>query len=113
MTDLEHDIEVLQRWAAKNPIIERVHIFGSRVRGTNRPDSDLDVAIEHGVLPGDGDHFTTGLCAPSDWREELQPLVRCKLDVQSFRSGDTPTVEAGINESSKVIYERATGHGTW
>jgi predicted nucleotidyltransferase len=108
MTDLEHDIDVIRRWAAANPIVERVHIFGSRARGTNRPDSDLDVAIEHGVLPGDSNHFTTGLCGPSEWRDELQPLAWCTLDVQSYRPGDTPTVEAGIKESSVVIYERAT-----
>lgn len=107
MDDLAHDIEVIKAWAASNPVIERVWIFGSRVRGTNRPDSDLDVAMEHGVMPGDSDHFTTGLMGPSEWKAELQSNTRCKLDVQSYRSGDTPAVEAGIKESSRVIYEKA------
>jgi predicted nucleotidyltransferase len=107
MTDTEHDIEVIRRWAAVNSVIERVHIFGSRARGTHRPDSDLDIAVEHGVLPGDGDHFTTGLFGHAEWQSELQPLCRCQLQVESYRPGETPTVETGIMESSRVIYDRA------
>jgi predicted nucleotidyltransferase len=107
LSEIEHDIEVIRRWAAANPIVERVHIFGSRVRGTHRPDSDLDVAIEHGVMPGDADHFTTAIGERSTWADELQALAKCKLDVWSYRPGDTPKVEAGIRESSVVVYERA------
>lgn len=108
MTDLEHDIDVIRRWAIRNPVIQRVHIFGSRVRGTERADSDLDVAVEHGVMLGDGDHTTTGLFGHSEWQSELQPLCRCQLQVESYRPGETPTVEAGIKESSRLILDRAT-----
>ena len=108
MNELLHDIELLRRWAEANPIVERVWIFGSRARGDSRPDSDLDVAVEHGVMPGDGDHFTTGLCAPSEWSAELQPEAKLKLDIWSYRPGDTPTIEAGLREASQIIYERAT-----
>jgi len=107
LSEIAHDVDAIRQWAAGNPIVERVHIFGSRVRGTHRPDSDLDVAIEHGVLPGDADHFTTGLCERSTWCSELQALTKCKVDVWSYRPGETPTVEAGITESSVIVYERS------
>lgn len=106
MDDTSHDIELLRRWAASKPIVERVWIFGSRARGTNRPDSDLDVAVQHGLKRGDSNLFTTGLSEPSAWRAELQPKARLTLDIQSYIPGDTPTVEAGLNESSRLIYEK-------
>lgn len=108
MEDLEHDISLIQEWAAKTPIIERVWIFGSRVCGTHHADSDLDVAIKHAVAPGAEDLFTTGLCEPSKWRAQLQPHARLQLDIQSYIPGDTPTVEAGLRETSRLIYRQAT-----
>jgi predicted nucleotidyltransferase len=107
MDDMTHDIQHIQRWAASNPIIVRVWIFGSRVRGTNRPDSDLDVAIEHDMMPGDTDHFTTALGERSGWVAALQPNARCKLDVWSYRPGETPIVESGVKAGARLIYERA------
>lgn len=107
MDDLEHDIAVIQQWASSTPIVHRVWIFGSRVRGTNSPESDLDVTVEHGALPGDSDVYTTGLCEPENWRAQLQPLVRLRLDAQSYVPGDTVVVEAGLHKSSQLIYERA------
>lgn len=106
MTDLDLDIELLRRWAASNPIVDRVWLFGSRVKGTNRPDSDLDVAIEHGAAPGDGDVFTTSLMAPKEWQAELQPHARLKLDMWSYRPGDTDRIEGALKEASRLIYER-------
>lgn len=45
-SDLKSLAHVIAQWADQRPAIQRVYIFGSRVRGDNRPDSDLDVAIE-------------------------------------------------------------------
>ncbi len=53
------------------------------------------------------DLFTTALCEPSTWKVELTPLLKYKPDVQSYIPGDTPAVEASLNESSILIYERA------
>ena len=106
MDELTHDIELLKTWAANNPVVERIWIFGSRVRGTHEVDSDLDVAVQHGISPGDSSLFTTSLCAPSEWQQHLQPSARLKLDLQSYIPNETPTVEAGLRKSSKLIYER-------
>jgi predicted nucleotidyltransferase len=43
--DLKRHAEIIAKWAEKLPL-KNVYIFGSRVRGDARPDSDLDVAIE-------------------------------------------------------------------
>jgi len=47
----------VQRAAAQYPV-SRVILFGSRARGTERPDSDADVAV---LLKGHGDFLRTKL----------------------------------------------------
>lgn len=37
MTDFEHDIAVIQRWASSTPIVNRVWVFGSRSLGIPQP----------------------------------------------------------------------------
>jgi predicted nucleotidyltransferase len=37
---------MLSRWADGIPVIGKVILFGSRVRGDHRPDSDVDVRVE-------------------------------------------------------------------
>ena len=44
-------IRVVADWADGCPGVGRVFLFGSRVRGDHRPDSDLDVAIEPSTHP--------------------------------------------------------------
>lgn len=101
------DIAALQLWAASKAVVRRVWIFGSRARGTHRPDSDLDVAIEHDALPGDSSPFTTWICEAEKWRAELAAHMSVPLDLQSYVHGQTPVIQAGLDSGSQLIYERA------
>jgi predicted nucleotidyltransferase len=47
------------KWASSEPLIRKAYLFGSRVRGAHKPDSDLDVAVEIFTLQGDSSPFTT------------------------------------------------------
>ena len=39
------DLLKIRDWAARHPKIEKVFLYGSRARGDNREDSDIDLAI--------------------------------------------------------------------
>lgn len=32
-------------WASGEPLVRRVYLYGSRAKGTQRPDSDIDLAV--------------------------------------------------------------------
>ena len=44
--ELPEIADIVARWAAQFDRLETVYIFGSRVRGDHRPDSDLDIALD-------------------------------------------------------------------
>jgi predicted nucleotidyltransferase len=41
----EEDKRRIVEWACKRPEIRAVYLFGSRARGTNDPDSDIDLGV--------------------------------------------------------------------
>ena len=43
-------IEPIRKWAAANENVAEVWLFGSRAKGTARPDSDVDIALV--LVPG-------------------------------------------------------------
>lgn len=109
MSALEFDTETIKEWAKSVSMIERVWLFGSRIKGTERHDSDLDIAVEHGVLHGDHNAFTTAIGEIDNWQTQLQSKVSFTVDLQSYIPGITPTIEAALNESSQLIYQKSHG----
>jgi predicted nucleotidyltransferase len=37
--------ELIRQWAARTNAVQEVWLFGSRAKGTSRPDSDVDIGI--------------------------------------------------------------------
>lgn len=44
--DIEAMTTAVAKWASTQPLIRKAYLFGSKVRGTHKPDSDLDVAVD-------------------------------------------------------------------
>ena len=59
--DIENMAAAVAKWASTQPLIRKAYLFGSRVRGTSNPDSDLDIAVEVFTLPGDPMRIPRGL----------------------------------------------------
>lgn len=106
--DLERLTEVLRDWAAAKPLIRKLWIFGSRVRGDNRPDSDLDIAIELDLSAAQGCDDSGGMATwmfdSEGWPEEIQELSGLQVDLQQFDGANTPTIQSGLELSSLPVY---------
>ena len=61
---------------AKKYGISKMALFGSHARGDNRPDSDIDIAIETKL----SDYFLL-----YDFKEELENFFHTKVDVVRLR----------------------------
>jgi predicted nucleotidyltransferase len=65
--------DILCEWAGATPEIIALHVFGSRARGTARPDSDLDLAIE--VDGGSFGPLVKFVLKRAGWIDELRALT--------------------------------------
>lgn len=71
-TDIENLSKLISPIAAKYGV-ERVYLFGSRVRGDCSDDSDYDLSIDQGSLVRLRDFL--------NFIDELESVLNCKVDV--------------------------------
>lgn len=101
-------IPAIQQWAATIPYRIRVIVFGSRVNGLPRDDSDFDIAIE----------FTDGLdqsdiAADWDslhvvWQNELTRRLQCQAHLVLCDEEESSALLKTYlcKEASYVVYDR-------
>lgn len=90
-------------WAAANPKIETAFIVGSRATKTERPDSDLDVAITLTERFGYGDW----LFESDEWEADLQKMSPFKIHL--LRGGGSlpnQIVQQAIEAHGVLAFER-------
>lgn len=109
---MEEELDRLADIAKKNTIIKKMWVYGSRYKKTNRPDSDLDIAVEVEWVSGK----MLGLCettfslwcaAEPNFKDEMASGCPWKLDLQ-LNAGEveTPNIHAYIKEASNQFYEK-------
>jgi len=73
----------------------RIHFYGSRQRGTERPDSDLDLAIEFRSPMEDGEALAYWTRFHGGWETFLEGELRLKARMELYRGPEvTPAVHA-------------------
>ena len=88
-------------WADNEPLIKSVHVFGSVIKGSPHPD-DLDIAVT--LVETSEETDIVWMDNNKRWTAELQLKIGHKVDLQLDH--DAPTVRAGLEEASVLIFER-------
>ncbi len=108
--DLKDIARIVSTWAKGKPLINRVYLFGSRVRGDHDPQSDIDIAVELDPNEFQGSDETGGLATwmfeTNGWKGELQKLLPVRVQLERYQQEQTHTVRRGLAESSVLIYEK-------
>lgn len=105
--ELDHLSELITGWTEAQPLVRKAYVFGSRVKGTHSPNSDLDVAIELVPRPGDETVLATWICEARALRESLARVVPVPVDLEWYGGPDeTPTIHTALLAGSRVVYER-------
>ena len=95
--------QIISNWASSDCEIYKVHIFGSRVQGSARDDSDIDVAVEFKANYND---LANWIQRSKKMKDSLQMELPCKLDLQWYGGPqETKTVHKGLQAGCLTIYE--------
>ena len=100
---------VVVEWAkSKGALIKRVWLFGSQARGSEKENSDVDLAVEISIrAAGGGDEsggFATWALVSEGWEKELTDLVGKKVDLEFYAGNATPTLHRAIAQDGKLLY---------
>ena len=99
----------IARWAAENPEVRRVWLFGIGANGTHRSSGDIDIAVELEPVEDSEEALTRWIAYSDLWRSQLQSRIIAKCNLEWFDAdGGTPTIEIGRSEARVLIYERAS-----
>lgn len=104
-SDLNAIAEIVAKWADDRPCVRRVYLYGSRVRGDHRPESDVDVFV---AKPDDGlsDECLRWWQMPAEERFGSLRMALHSLDAHIGYSIDDPAgswVRAADYEPSRVV----------
>lgn len=100
-------IQTLRSWAESQPHVRRLWIFGSRLKGTQRVDSDLDIAMEVDPVGGDETAAVTWVAHRQEWERALAMLTRYNVQLHEFDSTNpTSKVVGYVSCCSVLVYAR-------
>lgn len=112
LASMDEVIKSLREVAQSSPVIRRMWIFGSRYKGTNTDDSDLDIAVEVEWVEGYklgycADAFSLWAAAAPHFEEELRQCSPWTMDLQQYAgSAGTPRIHRYLREGSVLLYEK-------
>jgi len=107
MCELERAIKTIVEWAQSEQRIRKAYLFGSRLKGTENPKSDLDIAVEINREAGDINDYSAFAFDKCDYLQYLAEKIPFRLDLQLYAGEiETPKMYRYLSESSKVIYEQ-------
>lgn len=102
-SSIEQAISIVASWAQQERIVERVYFFGSRVRGSYQPNSDLDIAVKL-TYPDVDTALAYWSFEVDAWMSRLSTILPWKPDLQLLAPDGTPAISAGVKESSILVY---------
>lgn len=99
-------IAIIKAWAKTKKRVRAVRLFGSRAKGTNRPDSDIDLA----VTVSEDRHYTRATIWYFDkepWSDALSKLVGIRVDVRITDVGKPCKIRRYCRETGNILIYRA------
>ena len=102
----EEIIRRVRDWAEDLNEPVRVYFFGSRHRGTNRKDSDVDIAVESGKQITNYSEFSNFWWERRrKWGKQLEELLGLEVDFEPYDPRETPCMKGYLAEDSEIIFD--------
>lgn len=96
------ETEKLAAWAAANPRIRRVWLWGSDTKRGASTGTDVDVAIELEPVADSEETISYWIAHAEEWQAELENCVGSSVDLEWF----DPDVDAPLGDKAVLVYDR-------
>ena len=94
----QQELESIKQIFSSFSEVEKAIIYGSRAKGTYKPNSDIDISLM-------GSELTLGIMNQISW--ELDDLLLpYTIDLSNFHQINNPTLVEHIERIGKVIYQK-------
>jgi predicted nucleotidyltransferase len=92
------ELESIKQILSSYSEVEKAIIYGSRAKGTYRPNSDIDISLM-------GSKLTLGVLNKISWQlDDL--LLPFTFDLSNFHQINNPALVEHIERVGKIIYEK-------
>jgi predicted nucleotidyltransferase len=100
----KHELSAIAQWAEQTPWIFEIRLFGSRAKGTKRPDNEIDLAVT--VTSDERGNTVLGVfCARADqWKSQLEERTGRPVSVQWY--GPESPVYEFLRTEGTLIWSR-------
>jgi predicted nucleotidyltransferase len=95
----DSDLEIIRTLLKKYPSVKEAIIFGSRAKGTNRPGSDVDIALK-------GEEPLTEVILQISTYLNQESLLPYQFDIVDYTASDNEELIHHIDRVGKSIYRR-------
>ena len=99
--NVENLKKIIENWASKLPYKVNIYMFGSRMKGTSKRDSDLDIAIE---FLDENDAWLLWFALYEKWQKDLSCQIGVKVDLQLYEGDESEHLQLYLNEASMLLY---------
>lgn len=107
--NIEKMTKAVEAWAKSQPFVRKAYLFGSRIKGTHRPNSDLDVAVELICLPDESDPGVTWHREAKTPRESISKIVPVRVDLVWYGGPvESPCIHIGLQSGYRLAYDEAS-----
>ncbi|MGY0800149.1 nucleotidyltransferase domain-containing protein [Lysobacter sp. A286] len=97
--------QTVQAWAQQHTALSAIILFGSRAKGSARPDSDWDICC---LVDGSGSEswYGTWFAHAESWKAEFCQATGLHSDAVQFVAPTSMQVTQGLFECSRMLYVR-------
>jgi predicted nucleotidyltransferase len=97
----------VRQWSDRELVVRRTFLFGSRVKGTALPTSDLDVAVQLSSRWGDSSEEATWVQNAGALRASLARVVPVQPHLHWYGGSQrTWPVHSGLSEAAVLVFDR-------
>ena len=99
------DLQKIRAWAQTHEVIQRVWLYGSRARGDNQPDSDIDLAIVTRLDTGQDNADAVWMFWHQDFKETPDLHLSHEVHLEWYEDGaGSERVGRGVERDGILIY---------